>query len=328
MYYIRKIRKNESFREIETKDLYNKINKNIAYTHSGFFHADDVLCTALLRIINPNIKIKRVHTITEDMESFLVFDIGGGKFDHHQSDNESRTWKKGELNIPYASFGKLWELIGYQLLGDNYYKVMDYDFVSEIDRADNSSYNTTFSMLIESMNPQWNEDQSDEAIYKKFEEAVSISIVLLNSYMNKMKSFLEADRKLEECLSDVETIEVKYKNKNYSLHVLYRDEYIPIIRQLSFTDVDFYIYPSNRGGYCISPIKDKSTKDFKIKIPEWLYGKNEEELSKIVNGIKFVHSSGFLATSKDKESAYRFVKYCTEKSLSEESIHHTNYVFY
>ena len=56
-------------------------SKNDALTHSGKFHADDVFSSALLKIINPNIKIIRAFDVPKDFDG-IVFDIGCGKFDH------------------------------------------------------------------------------------------------------------------------------------------------------------------------------------------------------------------------------------------------------
>ena len=57
-----------------------------AYTHSGRFHADDVFSAALLRIINPKIRFIRVNQLPDNTGNAIVFDIGGGRYDHHQSD--------------------------------------------------------------------------------------------------------------------------------------------------------------------------------------------------------------------------------------------------
>ena len=53
-----------------------------AFTHGGSFHADDVFSAALLKLCRPDIRILRGFTVPPDFEG-LVFDIGGGRFDHH-----------------------------------------------------------------------------------------------------------------------------------------------------------------------------------------------------------------------------------------------------
>ena len=54
------------------------------YTHNGLFHADDVFATAMLSLIAEDITVKRGGE--EDIpkgDDWIVFDIGGGRLDHH-----------------------------------------------------------------------------------------------------------------------------------------------------------------------------------------------------------------------------------------------------
>ena len=81
-----------------------------AFTHSGKFHADDVFSSALLLSVNPEITIHRGSQVPEDFKG-IVFDIGRGKYDHHQRDSRIR-----ENGVPYAAFGLLWEELGAFLL--------------------------------------------------------------------------------------------------------------------------------------------------------------------------------------------------------------------
>ena len=79
-------------------------------THAGKFHADDVFASALLRVVyGKDFKISRVRTVPEDVaDDVLVFDIGGGKYDHHQNGSAVRKDAESPLDgIPYASFGLL-----------------------------------------------------------------------------------------------------------------------------------------------------------------------------------------------------------------------------
>lgn len=82
--------------------------ETVAYTHAGMFHADDVFATALIKMINPSIKICRVFNVPDNAE--FAYDIGGGKYDHHQQDAEVR-----ENGVPYASFGLLWRELGKEI---------------------------------------------------------------------------------------------------------------------------------------------------------------------------------------------------------------------
>ena len=81
-----------------------------AFTHSGKFHADDVFSYALLLYLNPAITITRGNKVPKDFDG-IVFDIGRGKYDHHQRDSRIR-----ENGVPYAAFGLLWEELGADIL--------------------------------------------------------------------------------------------------------------------------------------------------------------------------------------------------------------------
>ena len=103
----------------------------VAYTHAGKFHADDVFSAALLRILRPDIRFVRAMGLPEGFEGF-AFDIGWGRFDHHQKDAPVR-----ENGVPYAAFGLLWREFGQTLLGeeaDNF----DEHFIQPLDLEDNT----------------------------------------------------------------------------------------------------------------------------------------------------------------------------------------------
>ena len=78
-------------------------------THFGRFHADDILSAALLKIVGiiPDVAVvRRVGHVPQGFNG-LVFDIGGGEFDHHQSNAPVRS-----NGAKFAAFGLLWNAIG------------------------------------------------------------------------------------------------------------------------------------------------------------------------------------------------------------------------
>ena len=143
------------------KTLLN-IAKNGVLTHLGRFHADDILAAALLKIsgvISDVSVIQRVGNVPKDFNG-LVFDIGGGRFDHHQHD--ARVRPGGEK---YAAFGLLWDAIGAEYIANKYETNMqiavsaaekfDTDFVIPMDLTDNfgsKRYPNTLSFLFSSRN--------------------------------------------------------------------------------------------------------------------------------------------------------------------------------
>ena len=68
-----------------------------AFTHGGKFHADDVFSTALLKILRPDIKVTRGFVVPDNFDG-IVYDVGGGMFDHHTEPRETRP-----NGVPYAA---------------------------------------------------------------------------------------------------------------------------------------------------------------------------------------------------------------------------------
>ena len=101
-------------KNIYGKDVYIKLvddqSKADFITHAGTFHADEVMSTVLLLNKFGNIKLARVNEV-KNKDAF-IFDIGYGKYDHHQLEFD----KKRENGIKYASCGLLWDEFGCDII--------------------------------------------------------------------------------------------------------------------------------------------------------------------------------------------------------------------
>lgn len=76
-----------------------------AITHTGVFHADEVMATAILLKARGELNLMRTFKVPEDIsEDVIVYDIGGGKYDHHQKGGNGAR----ENGVPYSSAGLLW----------------------------------------------------------------------------------------------------------------------------------------------------------------------------------------------------------------------------
>ena len=89
--------------------LVNDIKEANCITHGGTMHADEVFATAFLEMYLNDIKVYRTMEVNPDdfPKDVLIYDIGRGIFDHHQSDALKR-----ENGITYSSFGLLWKTFG------------------------------------------------------------------------------------------------------------------------------------------------------------------------------------------------------------------------
>ena len=156
-----------------------------AVTHGAKFHADDVFSGALLRYMNPNIRIDRVLQPPEHFDG-LIFDIGRGAYDHHQQDAEVR-----ENGVPYAAFGLLWRAYGAGVLRTGCPEEsvsreaahFDEKFVQPLDLDDNTGCGTPLADVIASFNPAWDAGQSPDACY---EEAVQFALTILTKKFSQI----------------------------------------------------------------------------------------------------------------------------------------------
>ena len=261
-----------------------------AFTHSGKFHADDVFSSALLLYLNPEITITRGNKVPEDFDG-IVFDIGRGKYDHHQKDSRIR-----ENGIPYAAFGLLWEDLGCEILGDELAEKFDEAFVQPLDNNDNTGEKNELASLIGSFNPSWDENGgTDEAFFR----AVSVAGMILENKFARYLGNERADQRIEEVLET--------RDQTGDSRILVLPEFIPCQKRLSETEVAFVIFPSNRGGYCIQPQKKEYSLNYKCSFPsEWL-GLENEELQKEtgLSSATFCHKGGFLMSVGDLSDAIR-----------------------
>ena len=78
-------------------------------THNGTMHADEVFATAFLDMYLGDVRVFRTTSVPTVgiQEGAFIYDVGRGKFDHHQIDALKR-----DNGIPYSSIGLLWKEFG------------------------------------------------------------------------------------------------------------------------------------------------------------------------------------------------------------------------
>lgn len=258
-------------------------------THSTIFHADDVFGVAMCRLINPDIKIVRTLEVEKALkmakninEKALVFDIGLGKYDHHQTDKALRP-----DGTPYCGFGLLWRDFGYLLCPDlGAWSKVDQTLVVQIDKADNGIAQNPLSATIKTMNPKWDHMDSEGVCFCR---AMVIAMQILKSHVDYANSEIAARDEVV---------------KNYDgSEILVLDRYLPWQRTVICDDrlknVLFVVYPSQRGGWNVQTVPTQiGTFENRASFPENLLGHADEEM-----GITFAHTSNFLISCKTKEKA-------------------------
>ena len=281
------------------------INEANCITHSGTMHADEVFATAFLNLFLGDVRVFRTSNVNMDEvdSDVLVYDVGRGKFDHHQIDALKR-----ENGITYSSFGLLWKEFGKTFLENNNFSnvddlwlEIDKDLVEGIDADDNgffpkieANYKAkTLPNVIKIFNPSFDSGE-EESI--QFEKAVSLAQSILEEEIYYINGKVIASKKIDKIIEESDP------NSKYLL----LDEFLPyedaILNNSKANNILFVAFPSNRGGYAIKTIP-KSSEDRTARLPfpeEWA-GLQNEELEKVSNisGLRFCHTGRFIINCSD-----------------------------
>lgn len=304
--------KNISLKNIFNEDIKIEIvdNENDAdfITHSGTFHADEVMATIILLNKFGSMKLFRC-TKPQNSKAF-IYDVGFGTFDHHGIDfDETR-----ENGIKYASCGLVWKTFGSDIVSklnvedaNSFVQSIDKNLIMDIDRDDNGQTLKNepeiklqnIPNLIASFNPAWN-DLSSET--DRFLDAVVFANTIFNNMIGKMVS-KEAARKI-----------VEEKIEESSNGILILDNYMPwkdIVLSSDnpkAKDILYAVFPSKRGGYNVvaTPIEAGSF-DVKRPFPKNWAGLEDKELQNIsgVETITFCHKNLFICSCKTLNDALK-----------------------
>ena len=283
-----------------------KVVKNVCdancVTHNGTMHADEVFATAFLDLYLENVKVYRTSSIEglDIRENTLVYDVGRGKFDHHQTDALKR-----ENGITYSSFGLLWKEFGRDFLIkrgiyniDDVFNGIDKDFIEAIDADDNGFFPKidaiykvkTISNMIKLFNPSFDSDENES---EQFLKAVEVAKMIFEEEILYVYGKVIADKKVLDVINKME------EGSKY----LILDEYLPYEDTLLNNDIAnsilFVAFPSNRGGYAIKTIaKSLEDKTARMDFPEEWGGLDGEELEKVsgIKGLRFCHVGRFIVS--------------------------------
>lgn len=267
-----------------------------AVTHGGKFHADDVFSTALLRILRPDIQVRRVLQAPQE-EGVLCFDIGFGPYDHHQKGAPVR-----ENGVPYAAFGLLWRELGPQLVGEREAARLDESLVQPLDLNDNTGVPHDLADLVAVFNPSWDSTQSPD---DGFWQAVEVVQAYLARKLEAVWSIQRARAVVEPALAAMQD------------GIVVLEPYAPWKQVLLDSPALFVVYPSQRGGYSAQGVP-QSQEDPRLRCPfpaAWA-GKSAAELAALsgIAGLRFCHNNGFLIAAESREEAIAACRLAREEA--------------
>lgn len=299
-------------------------NKKKIVTHNGTFHADDLFAAGVLSLVMQNENMPFEIIRTRDLEVIknadYVFDVGGeynpdtNRYDHHQKGGAGVR----DNGIPYASFGLVWKHFGQKLCdGDmSAWKTIDDEIASPIDANDNGIDIGELkftnikpypgSRVFSIFEPTWKEDANDTD--SVFSEQVKKVAELLR-------------REIKVALDDTEGREIikSFYEKAEDKRIIFLEKSFPRYLYQSvlsgFPEPVYLVYPSGHStNWKVEAIsKSPGVMESRKPFPESWRGfiRSEENLTASIEGIEgifFVHNSGYLANLDNKEHAIEFAK--------------------
>lgn len=265
------------------------------------------MATAILKEIF-DIEVVR----TRDMEILgsldIVYDVGGGEFDHHSIEKQHR-----ENGTPYAACGLIWRRFGIEVIHSIHselsseeavtiFQHIDLGIIQGIDAIDNgvrAAINIVpimnISAIISGFNPPWDVNLSENDRY--FHEAVKLAYSVLDNALNEQIAVMKAKAQIAEAYGKRMRQEVLILDKPYPWSSILKE--IDVRKEVLFVifprDGEFLIQTVRGGG---GPFGNRKN------LPKSWAGKRENELNEII-GISdaiFCHPARFIAGARSFES--------------------------
>ncbi len=285
-------------------------------THSGGFHADELLSSVVLTRLFPDAELHRSRDrqmITPAADK-IIYDVGGAYddkaqiFDHHQRPGPLR-----EDGQPFSSFGLIWAHYGRAYLAaldvpaddvEAIHTKFDTKFVLPIDLLDNGAMEPsvagplsilTLPALLGSLKPVF-DDASPTADDDAFFTALPIA-----------RSFVEAQIRNLAAKARAQGIVIEAIAKAGTSPILELPMGMPYRSALDQAEADhmlFVVHP--RGGdWTINGIKlSNDTFEQRADLPASWAGLTDTALEDAsgVKGAKFCHNARFIAVASTREA--------------------------
>jgi len=298
-------------------------------THSGGFHADELLSSVVLTRLFPQARIVRSRTpdwITPAPDR-IIYDVGGAYdaekriFDHHQRGAPQRNDGR-----PYSSFGLVWKHYGRDYLAalglpqahiEAIHADFDADFVLPVDLMDNGALEPsvagplaglTLPVLLETLKPEF-DNPDPEAGEQAFMAALAIA-----------RSFVEAALGKKAAKRRAEAIVQKAIAETGAGRVLELPMGMPFRAAIVAAGADhllFVVHPREKD-WCITGIR-RAEDGFELRadLPAGWAGLSNEALEAAsgVKGASFCHNGRFIAAAATREAALEMADLAVAEAL-------------
>src|SRR3989344_6892633 len=255
-------------------------------THSGSFHADEVVAVATLKLMlgkDFEIEVIRSRDKSDGDSGDYVVDVGGvydpsrQRFDHHQEGGAGAR----ENILQYSSFGLVWKHYGEVVAGSpEVAKRIDERLVQGIDAIDNGQSiskplipgvrHFTIGDYFTLLRPGWHESEHD--YYKAFLEGVEFALHLLDRLIIQTRGEVESEENVRAQI-----------RKSPDLRFAIIDHNEPYEKvAIEFPELLYLIYQDDESSWRLKAVR-KSLDSFESRkpLPAGWGGKVNEDLTKI-----------------------------------------------
>ncbi|KAL0211658.1 hypothetical protein RCL1_005284 [Eukaryota sp. TZLM3-RCL] len=310
-------------------------------THSGKFHADDVLSVFLLKQLpqftNASVVRTRDSSLIASADCVVdvgaIFDPNTLRFDHHQKDfNE--TFPESEVKL--ASCGLVYRHFGKEIISnlspqplsppilEILYKKMYFTLVHEIDANDNGisgcdcserkfSVSTGISSRVANLNPCWNDESliPDVQFNKAVEMVGSEFVDRLLYYIN---NWLPARTIVENSFNTRFSVHSSGRIMFLSRPCPWKEHLFSIEEENGITQDDnilFVLFADNSSGSSIRvstvPVQNAAGFENRKTLLNAWWGLRDASLCDVAGlpDAQFVHATGFIGSAVSFDSALK-----------------------
>lgn len=286
-------------------------------THSGRFHADEVMSTAILKeLFDVEVIRSRDPEVLDKLD--LIYDVGEGEFDHHQADKKYR-----QNGTPYAACGLIWDSFGKDVISskektlseedvDSVFRQMDNWLIEGIDAVDNGvKTSSTFiptmniSSIIAEFNPPWDFDEPEDGA---FNEAVDFASTVFGNMLGQKLSVVRAKSRVLEAYNSRNILEILVLDRSYPWNrLLYEID--------TNEEVLFVVFPKDSEYLLQTVRKNDGTYGDRKRLPASWAGKRDGELARITGvwDAVFCHDARFIASAKSLEGVLKMAGLALEE---------------
>lgn len=299
-------------------------------THSGGFHADELLSSVILTRLFPQARLVRSRApewISPGADR-IIYDVGGAYdaeariFDHHQ-----RGAPRRDDDQPYSSFGLIWKHYGHDYLAafgipaahiDTIHASFDRSFVLPVDLVDNGALSPsiagplaglTLPSLLETLKPVFDE-KDPEADTRAFHAALAIARSFVEARIAGSASKLRAEELVLEAIAAT--------GQNRVLELPSGMPFRAAILKAGADHLLFVVHPRDKD-WCVTGIR-RADEGFELRadLPASWAGLTNGDLEAAsgVTGATFCHNGRFIAAARTREAALTMADLAVTEALA------------